>query len=110
MRHAPLAREAKTCRPPPAQLPPTSRPAPAHLPPISRQVGCVMRRKGIVKIALRKGAPLVPAYCFGHTELWTVVTDPVGILQVTSLTLPLTRTRTLTRARARARARALTLT
>ena len=71
-----------------------------------------MRRKGIVKIALRKGAPLVPAYCFGHTELWTIVTDPLGILQVTSLTLTrtLTRTRILTRARARARALTLTLT
>eukprot|EP00964_Phaeocystis_antarctica_P128617 scaffold92411_cov69-Phaeocystis_antarctica.AAC.3 len=51
-----------------------------------------MKRKGIVKIALRKGAPLVPAYCFGHTELWTIVTDPLGILQASSLTL----TRTLT--------------
>ena len=48
-----------------------------------------MRRKGIVKIALRKGAPLVPAYCFGHTELWTIVTDPLGILQATSLNCPL---------------------
>ena len=47
-----------------------------------------MRRKGIVKIALRKGAPLVPAYCFGHTELWTIVTDPLGILQATPLNCP----------------------
>jgi len=52
-----------------------------------QEVGCVMRRKGIVKIALRKGAPLVPAYCFGHTELWTVVTDPLGILQAISVKL-----------------------
>ena len=52
-----------------------------------QEVGCVLRRKGIVKIALRTGVPLVPVYCFGHTELWTVVTDPLGILQAISVKL-----------------------
>uniref|UniRef100_A0A7S2HJE3 Acyltransferase n=1 Tax=Helicotheca tamesis TaxID=374047 RepID=A0A7S2HJE3_9STRA len=39
------------------------------------------KRKGIVKIALRAGAPIVPVYGFGHTEMYTVVVDPFGILE-----------------------------
>ena len=45
------------------------------------EVGCVLKRKGIIKIALRAGVPIVPVYCFGHTALWTVLADPFGILQ-----------------------------
>lgn len=30
----------------------------------------VQRRKGIVKLALRHGVPLVPCYCFGETDLY----------------------------------------
>ena len=52
-----------------------------------QEVGCVMQRKAIVKIALRQGTPLVPVYCFGHTELWTVVADPFGILRALSVRL-----------------------
>lgn len=40
-----------------------------------------MKRKGIVKLALRAGAPIVPVYGFGHTSLWTVVVDPFGICE-----------------------------
>ena len=47
----------------------------------------VNSRKGIVKIALRSGAPLVPVYAFGHTSLWRVVTDPFGLLQKLSIKL-----------------------
>jgi len=41
----------------------------------------VKKRKGIVKIALRAGAPIVPVYGFGHTAMWTVVVDPFGICE-----------------------------
>lgn len=47
----------------------------------------VQTRKGIVKIALRTGAPLVPVYAFGHTRLWTVVADPFGLLSASRLPL-----------------------
>jgi|EP00900_Chrysochromulina_parva_P000715 1-acyl-sn-glycerol-3-phosphate acyltransferase len=47
----------------------------------------VQKRKGIVKIALRTGAPLVPVYAFGHTRLWTVVADPFGLLERLSIAL-----------------------
>mmetsp|Transcript_15133 Transcript_15133/g.27416 ORF Transcript_15133/g.27416 Transcript_15133/m.27416 type:complete len:384 (-) Transcript_15133:257-1408(-) len=39
------------------------------------------KRKGIVKIALRAGAPIVPVYGFGHTSLYTVIVDPFGVLE-----------------------------
>ena len=74
----------------------------------------VKKRKGIVKIALRCGVPIVPVYGFGHTSLvsnlrctclscivlsfispgydffalqWKVVVDPFGILEWLSLKL-----------------------
>jgi 1-acyl-sn-glycerol-3-phosphate acyltransferase len=42
------------------------------------------KRKGIVKIALKAGAPIVPVYGFGHTSMWTVVVDPFGICEAIS--------------------------
>jgi len=51
------------------------------------EIAHVMQRKGIVKIALKAGVPLVPVYGFGHTELWRVVVDPVGILESLSVKL-----------------------
>jgi len=42
------------------------------------------KRKGIVKIALRAGASLVPVYGFGHTSLWTIAVDPFGIMEAMS--------------------------
>lgn len=38
-------------------------------------------RKGVIKIALRAGATIVPVYGFGHTSLYTVMVDPFGILE-----------------------------
>jgi len=45
------------------------------------------KRKGVVKIALRAGVPIVPVYGFGHTSLYTVLVDPFGILERLSLML-----------------------
>ena len=33
--------------------------------------------------------PLVPVYSFGHSELWTILTDPFGILERLSIKLDL---------------------
>jgi len=49
--------------------------------------GHVMERKGIVKIALKAGVPIVPVYQFGVTSLWTIMVDPFGILQRISIYL-----------------------
>jgi 1-acyl-sn-glycerol-3-phosphate acyltransferase len=47
----------------------------------------ILRRKGIIKIALRAGAPIVPVYAFGHTSLYTIWQDPFGILKAISVAL-----------------------
>lgn len=44
----------------------------------------VAKRKGIVKIALRAGVPIIPVYAFGHTSAYTVVVDPFGFLEYLS--------------------------
>jgi hypothetical protein len=51
------------------------------------EVAHIMARKGIVKIALKAGVPIVPVYGFGHTSLWRVVVDPFGILERLSVKL-----------------------
>jgi len=51
------------------------------------EVAYIRRRKGIVKIALRAGAPLVPCYGFGHTSLYDIVVDPFGVLETLSVKL-----------------------
>ena len=38
-------------------------------------------RKGFVKLALRTGTPIVPAYIFGNTKLMSAWYDDIGILQ-----------------------------
>ena len=47
----------------------------------------IQQRKGIVKIALRAGTPIIPVYGFGHTSLYSVIVDPFGILEYLSNTL-----------------------
>lgn len=49
-----------------------------------QEIAAILQRKGIVKIALKAGVPLVPVYGFGHTSLWTIVVDPFGLLQYMS--------------------------
>ena len=44
----------------------------------------VKQRKGIVKIALRAGVPIIPVYAFGHTAAYSVLVDPFGILEFLS--------------------------
>jgi hypothetical protein len=39
------------------------------------------QRKGIVKIALKAGVPIVPVYGFGHTACYKVIVDPFGIME-----------------------------
>jgi Diacylglycerol acyltransferase len=50
------------------------------------------QRKGIVKIALKAGVPIVPVYGFGHTSLYTVCVDPMGILEMVSSNLQISLT------------------
>jgi 2-acylglycerol O-acyltransferase 2 len=45
----------------------------------------LMKRKGICKISLQTGCPIVPVYGFGHSTLWSVVVDPFGILEKLSI-------------------------
>lgn len=50
-------------------------------PVADEEIAIVKKRKGIVKIALKAGASLVPVFGFGHTSLWRVVQDPFGLLK-----------------------------
>jgi hypothetical protein len=45
-----------------------------------RETARVAGRRAIVAIALGAGARLVPVYAFGHTGLWAVGADPLGLL------------------------------
>jgi hypothetical protein len=38
----------------------------------------VNRRKGFIKMAIRNGAPLVPVYSFGETEIFSQIPNPEG--------------------------------
>mmetsp|Transcript_4929 Transcript_4929/g.18487 ORF Transcript_4929/g.18487 Transcript_4929/m.18487 type:complete len:365 (-) Transcript_4929:65-1159(-) len=51
------------------------------------ELGWVQERKGIVKIALTTGTPLVPVFGFGHSQLWRILVDPFGWLEKISLKL-----------------------
>lgn len=56
------------------------------------ELAYLKQRKGIVKIALKAGAPIVPVYGFGHTSLYTVFADPFGILKTLSLKMEMSLT------------------
>jgi Diacylglycerol acyltransferase len=47
----------------------------------TEETAFLQQRKGIVKIALKAGVPIVPVYGFGHTSLYTVCVDPLGVLE-----------------------------
>ena len=51
------------------------------------EIAVLNKRKGIVKIALRAGVPIIPVYGFGHTKLYTILQDPFGILKELSIAL-----------------------
>jgi 1-acyl-sn-glycerol-3-phosphate acyltransferase len=44
--------------------------APQLLSQLGEHTVYVQKRKGIIKLALRHGVPLVPCYCFGETSLY----------------------------------------
>lgn len=50
------------------------------------EVGAILKRKGIVKIALKANAALVPVYGFGHAEVYDILVDPFGIMKYLSIT------------------------
>mmetsp|Transcript_18548 Transcript_18548/g.29115 ORF Transcript_18548/g.29115 Transcript_18548/m.29115 type:complete len:136 (+) Transcript_18548:971-1378(+) len=56
------------------------------------EIASIKQRKGIIKIALRAGVPIVPTYGFGHTSLWKIVADPFGILESLSVKLDISLT------------------
>jgi 1-acyl-sn-glycerol-3-phosphate acyltransferase len=47
----------------------------------NEETAYVKSRKGVIKIAMRAGAKIVPVYAFGHTSLWTVIVDPMGVME-----------------------------
>lgn len=51
------------------------------------EIAHIKSRKGIVKIALRAGATIVPVYGFGHTSAYSVVVDPLKFLERLSVFL-----------------------
>ena len=51
------------------------------------EVGVILNRKGICKIALKANVAIVPVYGFGHTGIYDVLVDPFGILQYLSALL-----------------------
>jgi Diacylglycerol acyltransferase len=46
-----------------------------------KELAYLKARKGIVKIALKAGVPIIPVYAFGHTAAYTVLVDPFGIME-----------------------------
>ena len=49
--------------------------------------GHVLSRKGIVKVALKAGVPIIPVYAFGATSLWSILVDPFRMLEQLSIRL-----------------------
>jgi 2-acylglycerol O-acyltransferase 2 len=41
----------------------------------------IENKKGLIRLAMTNGTPLVPCYCFGQTELVRVAADPLGIME-----------------------------
>jgi 1-acyl-sn-glycerol-3-phosphate acyltransferase len=56
------------------------------------ELAYVKKRKGIIKIALKAGAPIIPVYAFGHTSLYSVLVDPFNILKRLSLQMEMSLT------------------
>lgn len=50
------------------------------------EVGAILNRKGIVKIAIKANAAIVPVYGFGHALVYDVWVDPFGIMKYLSST------------------------
>eukprot|EP00747_Dinoflagellata_sp_TGD_P041531 gnl/TRDRNA2_/TRDRNA2_141531_c0_seq2.p1 gnl/TRDRNA2_/TRDRNA2_141531_c0~~gnl/TRDRNA2_/TRDRNA2_141531_c0_seq2.p1 ORF type:complete len:164 (+),score=26.50 gnl/TRDRNA2_/TRDRNA2_141531_c0_seq2:63-494(+) len=46
----------------------------------------IERKKGLIRIALRTGTPLVPCYCFGQSKLVGSGQDPFGFMMWLSRT------------------------
>jgi len=47
----------------------------------SDEVVMLKSRKGLAKLALRTGTPIVPAYSIGNSRAYTAIFDPWGILE-----------------------------